>query len=293
MNSGTTSTLLPVPFIVGQHRSGTTLLRLMLDSHPDLAIPPETQFIPEAIRSCQSAPDPAERFLQTLTSHDHWGDFHVDAAALRRVLAGMCPFDLSEALRAFYRLYAARHGKRRWGDKTPRYVLAMELIQQYFPEAHFIHIIRDGRDLALSVLEEPRGSKAPPSVRHIGERWAVKVTEARQQATRLRFYLEVRYEDLVLNTDPTLRKVCDSIDLTWNVAMLGYYRRAEERLSEEVTVGPKGIPVEQRHQKHRWTTKPPEASRVGRWRREMKPHDRDEFERAAGAMLQELGYDRG
>src|SRR6266446_5807557 len=72
----------PAPFIVGVGRSGTTLLRLMLDAHPDLAIPPETRFIPLAAQSCATATDPAKSLVETLTSRVHWPDFHVDGAVL-------------------------------------------------------------------------------------------------------------------------------------------------------------------------------------------------------------------
>ena len=105
---------LPVPFIVGQHRSGTTLLRLMLDAHPDLTIPPETQFIPLAAEKCAGAADPAAAFIETLVSHVHWADFHLDADELERRVRELRRFDLSVAVRLFYELYSERIGKPRW-----------------------------------------------------------------------------------------------------------------------------------------------------------------------------------
>jgi hypothetical protein len=282
--------VIPAPFIVGVGRSGTTLLRLMLDAHPDLAIPPDTTFIPLVVENCQDADDPWGCFVETLTSHRRWADSHVDGYALKERVAAIRPFSTSDALRAFYTLYAERFGKPRWGDKTPNYLLQMMLIQTLLPEARFIHLIRDGRDVALSVIEERRGM----TIQKAAKRWVTKIREGRRQADGLPFYLEVRYEDLVLDSEATLRQICAFIDLPWHPCMLQYYNRAEERLAELVTVdGKRAVHIEQRRAKHTWTTRPPEASRIGRWRTEMSASDRQEFEAIAGELLAELGYDGG
>jgi hypothetical protein len=126
-------TLTPAPFIVGAERSGTTLLRLMLDAHPDLAVPPETHFIARTAEACQDASDPRQAFLETVTSHRRWGDFRIQGDLLAQRISTIEPFDLSAALRAFYELYAERLGKPRWGDKTPNYVHRMTLIQGLLP----------------------------------------------------------------------------------------------------------------------------------------------------------------
>src|SRR5712671_1777830 len=93
------STHAPAPYIVGVGRSGTTLLRLMLDAHPDLAIPPETTFVPLMIQACERAPDPREAFLETVTSHRRWADLHLDRDALARRLVASETFDIGDALR--------------------------------------------------------------------------------------------------------------------------------------------------------------------------------------------------
>jgi hypothetical protein len=139
-----------MPFVVGLSRSGTTLLRLMLDAHRLVAIPSGTFFIPEARRVCADSPQPAESFLALLATHWKWPDFHLDAAALRREVQALEPFDLGAALRAFYRLYAQRFNKPRWGDKSA-YLAEMDAVQAVLPEAVFVHLIRDGRDVALSI----------------------------------------------------------------------------------------------------------------------------------------------
>jgi hypothetical protein len=286
--------VIPAPFIVGVSRSGTTLLRLMLDAHPDLAIPPETHCIPLVARNCADAANPRDCFIETLTSHLYWPDFHVDGQALTDSVAAIDPFDVGDALRNFYRLYAERFGKPRWGDKTPGYVHKMDLIQGFLPEAHFVHIIRDGRDVALSLNEAWRNSGRMKPIQEAAHWWMAKLSKARNQANELSFYLEIRYEDLVLESEATLRRICYFIDLPWNPLMLEYYKTAEERLAELVTFDrKKAANIEQRRAKHALTTRAPEASRIGRWRTAMSKSDQQEFERIAGEMLAELGYDGG
>ena len=74
----------PVPFIVGVTRSGTTLLRLMLDAHPDLAIPPETHFVPSLIKATRKRGVTCEEAHGIVTGHRQWGDFNLDSAELLR-----------------------------------------------------------------------------------------------------------------------------------------------------------------------------------------------------------------
>jgi hypothetical protein len=288
-------TLIPAPFIVGAERSGTTLLRLMLDAHPEVAIPPETHFIDRAAEACEHTSDPRQAFLDTVTSHRRWGDFRIEASLLTQRVSGIEPFDLSEALRAFYELYAERFAKPRWGDKTPNYVQKMQLIQGLLPEAHFIHLIRDGRDVALSTRDLWFG---PDSVQEAARRWRSLVEEARRQSRELPHYLEVRYEDLVSNTEPTLRKICDFVDLRWDASMLAYHKTAEERMSEiyRDIMTPKGKKVvrgEMRQSLHTLTGSPPQRDRIGRWKGEMSAEDRRRFEEVAGETLRELGYEVG
>jgi hypothetical protein len=288
------SAFLPAPFIVGQHRSGTTLLRLMLDAHPELAIPPETQFIPLVAERCAGAADPGAGFVAMLLEHTHWDDFHLDGELLRERLSYVHPFELGAALRVFYSLYAERFGKSRWGDKTPRYVRHMELIQRLLPEARFVHLIRDGRDVGLSVLDERLvAGKSRGSLEHVAERWVEKIRYARRQAAELRYYVEIRYEDLVLDTEYTLRRICDFVDLRWDVGMLEYHRSSPVRLAELVTVDEKWSTAAQRRSRHALTARPPEPSRVGRWKTEMAEPDLIAFEHVAGELLAQLGYEIG
>lgn len=284
----------PIPFVVGAGRSGTTLLRLMLDAHPHLAIPPETHFIHRAARRCGRAAEPRRTFLEIVTSHRRWEDFQMEGALLRCRVADIEPFDLGEAVRAFYKLYAERFGKPRWGDKTPPYVHRMTVIQDLLPEARFIHLIRDGRDVALSTLELWFG---PDSVEEAAQRWRTLIENARLQSDELSHYLEIRYEDLVLDTEQTLGKISEFVELPWDPAMLAYHERAEERMSEldRDVNAPKDerrvVRGEERKAIHALTSKPPQQDRVSRWKSEMSVADRERFEEIAGETLRGLNYE--
>lgn len=284
--------LVPTPFIVGAGRSGTTLLRVMLDAHPDLAIPPETHFIPEVAEACRAAANSRHCFQHKLTSHARWEDFGISEQCLEKSLEALKPFDVTNAFREFYKLYCKKSGKIRWGDKTPPYMLSMIVIQQVLPEAHFVHIVRDGRDAALSIKDLWFG---PNSIEEAAQWWVHRIRAAREQMNDLRHYLEVRYEDLVLHTEPTLQQICSFIELPWNPLMLQYPEHARERLKELdrdiTTVQGQKITGAERVKIFSMVTKPPAPDRIGRWRAEMSDADKRCFNEAAGEVLEELGYE--
>lgn len=139
------------PVLVGVPRSGTTLLRLMLDAHPQLAIPPETGFLMNPLDAAVGPEALAKQICQFPSAAPAWADYGLEAAIFRAAAAQLSPqAEVGDVLRLFYRLYAERFTKPRSGDKTPGYLGLMPLVAKVLPEAHFIHIIRDGRDVALS-----------------------------------------------------------------------------------------------------------------------------------------------
>jgi hypothetical protein len=285
----------PAPFVVGVGRSGTTLLRLMLDAHPEMTIPPETHFVPELIRAAGKRNAGPDGLAEIMISQRQWSDFGLDAGELRRRLDALERLDAASALRAFYGLYAVRAGKPRWGDKTPIYVEHMREIEGALPEARFVHLIRDGRDVALSRIR--RALDEPPPAGRIARNWKRRIGAARKQARRLGHYLELRYEDLVTETEASLRRVCELVELRYDAAMLDYHQRAGERLSElagdlPARGGKARRPGSERLAAHALATEPPREERIGAWREQMTPEDVAAFEDAAGELLDELGYER-
>ncbi len=192
--------------------------------------------------------------------------------------------------------YAERQGKPRWGDKTPAYMLSVQRIGRTLPESRFVHLIRDGRDVALSQRARALNEQPPPAEQ--AERWVKRIRKSREQAQTLKGarYVEARYEDLVRDPEPTLRRICEFIDLEWDPGVLSYHERAAERLTEMAgELRAEGTHATQqagyRIDNHAPTTKPPDPSKLDKWRREMSEEDVAAYEGVAGPMLEELGYE--
>ena len=268
----------------------------MLDAHPELAIPPETgALVPRAITIAEGPQASPEAVVAELASRRRWPDFDLEADRLLERLRGLPALDPAGALRSFYGLYAEKMGKPRWGDKTPRHLLRMRRIQEALPEARFVHVIRDGRDVAVSrKTMRWRSDSLAESARE----WRKHVRKGREQAPFLRHYLEVRYEDLVRSPQDTLASVCGFIELPWNQGMLDYHRTAADRISEiarDVPLDGVDAPIRssERTGLHALTSQPPITARVGRWREEVEEGEQAAMEAQAGDLLEELGYGVG
>lgn len=274
----------PPLFVVGCGRSGTTMLRLMLDSHPDLAIPGEGHFIPFTHKILHRFVGPegeldvgalARRLIDTV----HFRRWDVpDDVALGRVRA-LRDADFPGVVEALYMSYADINGKVRWGDKTPIYVRHIPLLAELFPSARFVHVIRDGHDVALSYLSVPWG---PSTIWEVAQKWKRDVSAGRSAGDSLGpgRYLEIRYEDLIADPGAELERLCSFAALPFDERMLNYYNDAGSRLQ----VQPAST------EWHRSATKPPTAG-IRDWRSQMPPEQVEAFEALAGETLLELGYE--
>lgn len=271
----------PFPFIVACGRSGTTLLRAVLDSHPEMAIPPETKFIMEFLehRRRYERPDgfDTDRFVDEV--HRSWVLRQLDLTIddVRSALARP-PADMPDAIRRLFARYAELRGKSRYGNKTPVHVLSISALADAFPEARFVHIIRDGRDVALSYVGADIG---PDTIAAAALRWRRWVRRGREAGATIvpDRYLEVRYETLVEEAEEVAGRVAAFLDLAYDPAMLRYHERADE-----VVAG-----VKRPHNFQGLWLPPTRGMRD--WRHEMSPSDRAVFEALAGDLLLELGYE--
>lgn len=269
----------------------------MLDAHSDLAIPPETGFLTLSEKLTERGKKPRERFFQAVVNYcqpiPSWPDSGVSEEHFWTALTKITPFSISEGYRTFYRLYAAGKGKSRWGDKTPIYCRYLDSIRQVLPEARFIHIIRDGRDAALSL----RRMWFSPGweIETQASFWRDCVLAARRAGVGHDDYMEVRYEELILNTRETLEQVCAHIALSYEEEMLNYYKQTAERLKEHkgrlLPDGSTLLTQEQRFQQQQRTTKPPDPNCVFAWKRTMDADEKRRFQLVAGDLLKELGYE--
>jgi hypothetical protein len=268
-------------FVVGVGRSGTTLLRLMLHHHPRIAIPYESHFIGRYFNQLERYGPLDDRAnlagLLSAILDEPWlktwdADFDRE-----RVLARVAEPSLAGVLTAVYRTYADSKGKERWGDKSD-YLDLVPVLNELFPAAQFIHILRDGRDVANSVIKLPWG---PSDVAAAASWWNDAIWVGRRVGAVLgrKRYAEVRFEDLVRNPEDELRRLCDFLGEEYSPAMLDYHKTADD-----------AIPAGQRAQ-HRNYNAPPDPSRLFAWRREMHPCDVAIFTRYAHRMLAELSYE--
>ncbi|MCC5846733.1 MAG: sulfotransferase [Verrucomicrobia bacterium] len=280
----------PMPFIVGVGRSGTTLLRLMLDAHPDMVMTPETHWLPDVLALFKEDPSDVERLESLVRGNPKWTDMGLPDEAWEKVIRRHDPEKPDETIRRIYRAYADKHGSPRVGDKTPLHNRSMHAIASMLPEAHFIHILRDGRDVAVSHRDLWFGPGK--DVRAAASSWVWNIREARQQAEFVPHYLEIRFEDLIANPEEVLRRVGDFIDLPFDPVQLDYHRYAEARLQElgDQQEGDSLVTAEQRKAIFERTKHPPDPSRIGRWRKEMNEEDVRLFENIAGDLLKDLNY---
>ncbi len=270
------SNVAPPFFIVGSARSGTTLLRLMLNAHPEVAVPPESRFITEFHGTPASAS--AELFVAALAKHKMFATWDLPIAAVEAEIRelGAEP-TYPDLVAATFRAYARTHGKTIWGDKTPRYVQRIDLISTLWPDARFIHLIRDGRDVALSYADVRFGPKTVGSAARL---WATRVRAGRVAGRALPpgRYLEVRYEDLVEDAAGKVKEICGFLDLEFDAAMLDYTERARDSVLPRAALYNPNV------------TRPPARTRA--WQTSMAPRAVAAFEAVAGDVLADLGYER-
>jgi hypothetical protein len=249
----------------------------MLDRHSALAVPDESYFVPQLADRHRGAVDVAAFLddLRRLPTVREWGvDIGEVASRLR---PGM---STGEAIGAVYVAYAAARGKERWGDKTPLYMQHLPLLERLFPEARYVHLIRDGRDAAVSFLQMPAGVVTrswahPRDARGFACQWRSEVRAAQALGRRVGArYLEVRYEVLVAEPEQELRRIAEHAGLTYEREMLDY---------------PSSVDVSDKPHQQRLRERPTVG--VRNWRTELSADDARAFSAVAGDVLAELGYD--
>jgi hypothetical protein len=271
----------PPFFVVGAQRSGTTMLRLMLNRHPELCVPFESGFIPAFHARSASYGDLADeanarRLLDDIAAHPlaRKGGLVDDVPAI----LARSHASYAELVHAVFEVAAAREGKARWGDKTPSYVTDLDVLWTLFPGCRIVHLVRDGRDVAWSNRGVAWGIRNLPAV---AADWRWKATLGRKVGRALgEAYLEVRYEDLVLDTVPVLGRICAFLGVDYVPGMLDYPASARASMPSDSL------------RWHQNSIRAPDRSLVQAWKHRLTPADRVIFEAIAGDALELFGYER-
>lgn len=238
--------------------SGTTLLRLVLDSHDRIAIPPETGFM----RAYN-----AHQFIPFKWTGRNWA---------KRL--GWSREEFDEQLRVFYDTlfmrYAEQHGKVRWGEKTPLHTWHIDSLARLFPDAVFVGVVR-----------HPGGSVASNKTR-----WEHSLTGAtthyerhmkevvRQAAKRKRRMVLLRYEELVLQPEALMRELLDWLGEPWSDSVLEHHVVQSGRGGREVVEGRNRV------------SDPIDVSRIDKWTRSLDEITREGLANDLGRLGEFLGY---
>jgi hypothetical protein len=251
----------PPIFVIGSPRSGTTLLRLMLDSHPRVSCGEETHFL----RDLEAIVGRNWNLVSTYGLDREWWLDHI------RALYG-----------DFQTEVLTRSGKARWAEKDPTYTLHLGFIEELFPNAVYVHLLRDGHDVVASFRDRWGYKSAARAAR---TEWARYVDAARALGARLpaERYLELRYEDLVTDSEAEAQRLFAFLDEDWDASVLDFDPAAHSATD-----------------RYQWfTAQRREAggddstiyrSRVGAGGSSLDPFLRTLLRRRNGKLLRQLGY---
>lgn len=274
---------LPPVFLFGMERSGTTLLSMMVGAHPEIAVPLATTGMwfdfHRRLGDYGGLADAADldRITDDVLAHERIRLWRTELDR-ERIRAALRPGDFGSVVAAFHGEYARAHGKPRWANIDIANLDNMHVVNRWFPDARFVHIVRDGRDVALSNQTMPYG---PGNIAECAVAWRHRIHTSLRMGDILgaQRYLAFRYESLISEPHTTLERICRFLELSFSDRMLSYGETVDER-----------VPAEKQ-----WLwpelKSPPQLSKVDRWRREMSDNQRIVFEGIAGDTLREMGYE--
>lgn len=257
-------------FIVGCGRSGTTLLRTILNHHPKVAIPLESLFIIDYLRSGSRVPPEKLRELMTMEFEiSEWG-MRVTSGDLKDCTTA------KELIDKVHDLYAAKHGKVIWGQKVPRFVRFGDLLKSNYPRAKFIHLIRDPRAVVSSLI---RSNVHRSNAYYASLRWLKDVRAGLDLKERYaEDVLEVRYEELVKRPKGTTERVCSFLGLDFDPAMLSYHKTNRSEYSSYYS------------KVHNKLAQPPNRDRIEAWRSHLSNRQQSLIESLCAQTMLLLDY---
>ncbi len=254
------------------------MLRAMLDSHPDFAVPPEAHSVIRLLGR-QVRPLDIDGLIAAVRADKYFADWQLTDAVLAELRDDPRVVTVADAVAGLYAAYARTHGTTRYGDKTPSHMVEVDLLADRFPHTQFVHIVRDGRDVAASMVTMDFGASTFAEAARV---WRRKTLRAHRAASALgpnRYHL-IKYEDLVADPAGVLTDICDFLDLAYRPEMLGYHERADELLD--------GV----RHTHHIQGIRKPPTAGLRDWHVDLTPNEIAIFDEIAGTALDTFGYPR-
>lgn len=274
-------------FIIGCGRSGTTLLREIMNQAPDLFILRESGFIPELYKERKkygrfSTDEAREEFIDDLktferTSRDTAFDiFEMSESKARMILEEVSPTNFAGAVSALYSATALQKGGEIWGDKTPLYTSHIDLIKEVYPSAKIIHIIRDPRDVSKSI-KKAGWSLTLKGAARIWKKQIRKGLEGRQLDEDS--YYEIKYESLLISPRTELKKLFGWLDISYPEDLVDRYEKSGAKIDSK---------FENLHQN---IGRPIQKSRAFSWKKNMKKADIAIIEKVAETEIKRTEYE--
>lgn len=269
-------------FIIGTPRSGTSLVSRIIDSHPEIGVPFESHIYPTLygwrnwygdLDRAESREHLVEDMLNIYAVQD-WDEIPEKGEVLERFER----HDFHGAFEAVVGAWSSIKGKRRWGEKTPSNILFWREILEGFPKAKFVHIVRDGRDVAMSWKRVRFGPRHFYTIAELWKAYLDRVERVRSRVgnNQLR---EIRYEDLLMRPEETVRGLSEFLNIGFVPRMLSFYENVDS------------YPTDARNERN--LSRPLMKDNMEKWRTGMSRRDLRRFEAVAGSTLERFGYERG
>lgn len=279
--------------ILGNPRSGTTLLRVILNAHDELLITPEFGFAiwlySDFNKKNFKKKSVLNKFLEELKAARKFETWKIDIQELKKYLVDKMQIgDYIEIIDLVYKFYGYSKSIKfnRWGDKNNFYIYHIDELIKMFPNGQFIHIVRDGRDVACSYIALAKmniNSKykpiLPTDVEKIAHEWCYnnKLIEDKLKKISNKKKITIRYEDLIINFEKSINKIINFLDLTKDEKVFNYYKSNSFEPKEFM-------------QWKKKISKKPDSSNIGRFKNYLTKSEIQSFNLIANEMLSFYNY---
>lgn len=285
-------------FILSNPRSGSSLLRVICDSHSHMTVPPECGFLEwwhEKYGDWKCSDNNSlrlEEYCNDLSSSRKIETWRLDFDFFKENVIKMAPMNYSEISELVYLSfgYKRKNDLKAWGDKNNYYLHRTALLKKLYPFAKFIFLIRDGRDVATSYMDldvsnnaNPYAPNLPTNIEEIAKEWEINNQKILDFIESLRKdqKLIIRYEDLVRGLEEKCKEICDFLELDFDKKMLEYFKLNKElKLEPEQTLAWK-----------KKTLKSPDKLRIGKYKRILSAEEIIKFNSISEKTLKHFRYE--